>query len=415
MKKYRKIAVSAVSLAALTLMTAHFNMSGQTKVNAEVSEGTTDKASNIYYDDEIYGDLNYDKKVDVTDLSLLSLCLIHDKDIKDPYILEMADVMSDGKVDIADLATLRQFVSRKIDEIGKFAGLKDITDQCVTIETGITSESWRENRPNERTMISSMDEYKDSIVNGPCPYFYHYPGTFEEKLLEKTGLELNDEFFEDHRLAVLTDFFETVNGVKFDLKSVKVNDRGDVNLYYDHNVPDSLTLGDGIVYHITVVPGNPKNDCQTYIHYNEINPNSRDKGLGKLKTVDSSEVKYDGKGDYPESTGMIASMDEFREQILEKGIDPYGAVRNLEISEEFFESNSLVYHTLAETKSDKYRYASIFMYNNNELYMYIYKYSGDNDNSSQETKYWFIGAAVPKRSINPLDVAEVKAEVYNEE
>ena len=102
----------------------------------EVEYTYNSETPNIVYDKEIYGDLNYDKKVDVTDLSLLSLCLIHDKDINDSYILEMADVKSDGKIDIADLATLRQYVSKKIEEIGKFSGLKDITDQCVTIDAG---------------------------------------------------------------------------------------------------------------------------------------------------------------------------------------------------------------------------------------------------------------------------------------
>ncbi len=370
----------------------------------EVEYTYNSETPNIVYDKEIYGDLNYDKKVDVTDLSLLSLCLIHDKDINDSYILEMADVKSDGKIDIADLATLRQYVSKKIEEIGKFSGLKDITDQCVTIDAGGAFERWN-NGIHDCRMISSMDEYSNYIDIGPSSYSYRSPGNFENLLLEKTGLEVNDEFFENHRLAVLTDNSQSINGVGYDLKSVKVNDRGDVNLYYDHIVPDVITCLGGVVYHVTVVPGNPKNDCQTYVHFNE---EKRYESISGYSIINSTEVLYDGTGDYPESTGIIASMDEYREQILDKGIDPYAAVKKFGISEEFFESNFLAYSTFSEPTSDsKYRIYNIGLENKNNLILYVDNFIG----YGGEMKYWFLGVSVPKSSINPIDLAEVKTYV----
>jgi hypothetical protein len=52
--------------------------------------------------------------VDITDLSALSLALIGDISLNDDQ-LKSADVDGDGKVTIADLARLRQYLSKKIE------------------------------------------------------------------------------------------------------------------------------------------------------------------------------------------------------------------------------------------------------------------------------------------------------------
>ena len=65
----------------------------------------------------IYGDVNSDGKVDVTDLSLLSLYLLDKTGIKGDG-LKAADVNGDGSVALTDLATLRQFISKKITKLG---------------------------------------------------------------------------------------------------------------------------------------------------------------------------------------------------------------------------------------------------------------------------------------------------------
>lgn len=58
----------------------------------------------------MYGDLNDDKIADLTDLTLLSLHLLSDK-ILEGTKLKAADVNADSKVDIADLAHFKQYVS----------------------------------------------------------------------------------------------------------------------------------------------------------------------------------------------------------------------------------------------------------------------------------------------------------------
>ncbi|MBP0960771.1 MAG: cellulase family glycosylhydrolase, partial [Oscillospiraceae bacterium] len=65
----------------------------------------------------IYGDVNGDEKVDVTDLSQMAINLVDKKDFTAEQ-LKRSDVDGDGKVTLTDLATIRQFVSKKIDKLG---------------------------------------------------------------------------------------------------------------------------------------------------------------------------------------------------------------------------------------------------------------------------------------------------------
>ncbi len=71
----------------------------------------------IYSDGEVSsvpGDIISNQSVDITDLSALSLALIGDISLNDDQ-LKSADVDGDGKVTIADLARLRQYLSKKIE------------------------------------------------------------------------------------------------------------------------------------------------------------------------------------------------------------------------------------------------------------------------------------------------------------
>ena len=63
----------------------------------------------------IAGDLNFDGKIDVTDLSELSLALADGKEFTDAQ-QNAVDVDKDGKVTLADLARMRQFLSTIIED-----------------------------------------------------------------------------------------------------------------------------------------------------------------------------------------------------------------------------------------------------------------------------------------------------------
>ncbi|MBR6837741.1 MAG: dockerin type I repeat-containing protein [Oscillospiraceae bacterium] len=65
---------------------------------------------------KITGDISDDGRVDVTDLTMISLALLGDLNLTDAQS-QAADVNHDGKVDLADLATMRQFLSKKISSL----------------------------------------------------------------------------------------------------------------------------------------------------------------------------------------------------------------------------------------------------------------------------------------------------------
>ena len=77
----------------------------------------TQNVCDIYetYNETLFtrGDINCDEKVDVTDLSELSLMLIGDM-TSDSIMEKAADTDDDGKVTTADLARLRQYISRSL-------------------------------------------------------------------------------------------------------------------------------------------------------------------------------------------------------------------------------------------------------------------------------------------------------------
>jgi len=80
-------------------------------------EGTntdpTTPPTNNDTNETVLGDVNLDKKVDVTDLSVLALALVDNKTFSGQAKIN-ADVTKDGEVSLTDLTTLRQFISKVI-------------------------------------------------------------------------------------------------------------------------------------------------------------------------------------------------------------------------------------------------------------------------------------------------------------
>lgn len=66
------------------------------------------------YSDSKLGDFDENKIVDVNDLTILSLYLLKDTMISEKQKVS-ADVNCDGVIDISDLATLKQYVSKQIE------------------------------------------------------------------------------------------------------------------------------------------------------------------------------------------------------------------------------------------------------------------------------------------------------------
>ena len=62
------------------------------------------------------GDVNNDGVQDITDLSIICLHIIGDIKLNE-YESEAADVDGNGEITLADLARLKQFVSKKIPSL----------------------------------------------------------------------------------------------------------------------------------------------------------------------------------------------------------------------------------------------------------------------------------------------------------
>lgn len=86
--------------------------------NSDISTFEMDDESDLIYDsDEISpGDINADGKVDLTDLTELSLALIGDKELTENQ-QKAADVDDDGAVKLSDLARMRQYLSKVITSL----------------------------------------------------------------------------------------------------------------------------------------------------------------------------------------------------------------------------------------------------------------------------------------------------------
>ena len=78
---------------------------------------TTTKENVADPGDILYGDVNLDGKVDVTDLSVLSISIADSRELTADQVVR-ADLTFNGKADLPDLATLRQYLSKVIDYIG---------------------------------------------------------------------------------------------------------------------------------------------------------------------------------------------------------------------------------------------------------------------------------------------------------
>lgn len=84
----------------------------QPPVSSEEPEKTTEPEKTEF----LPGDINADGKVDVTDLSYMSVFLVGDRKLSDTE-MKAADVDTDGNVALTDLARLKQYISKVIESL----------------------------------------------------------------------------------------------------------------------------------------------------------------------------------------------------------------------------------------------------------------------------------------------------------
>ncbi|MBQ5988510.1 MAG: dockerin type I repeat-containing protein [Oscillospiraceae bacterium] len=365
------------------------------------------------------GDIFADDKIDVTDLTELSLALLGDRNLSENQ-KKAADVDGDGDVTLADLAMLRQYLSKKIDSLGKTpnasvpspavtSDITDISDSCETVTVGVDVDKW--GSALKSIMISSMEDYDEYIgINSE-----------ENKKLAKKGIEANEEFFKTNRLAVMVDNSEGCNGVKYTLTGVKLDKDGNVHLYYDKEIPEFMTALASVFHYITVVPASENSESETIVHFNEIR--ERTYITDKCTIVNSTNVGFKG-GSYPVVSGMITSMEQFEEEMSKNGIEPAGVIERLDISKEFFDDNFLVYQTLYSGNTNPKSWItrlSIDKDNNLTMdyitYTTVHYYEDGTKVSvgGEQMVYRMLAAAVPKSVIDPSDVASFVSNGHSQE
>ena len=140
-----------------------------------------------------YGDVNIDGIIDVSDLTMLSLALLGDNELSDSQ-KKNADVDSDSEITVADLARLRQYLSKKI-------------------------VSFDDKTPSEPVKDPSADGYEFSVnyctasnqIIGPQTEVFTSEKELNEYLEQNQDkmIRLNDEanydaeWFENHNLVMV--------------------------------------------------------------------------------------------------------------------------------------------------------------------------------------------------------------------
>ena len=142
--------------------------------------------------ESVAGDLNSDSIVDVTDLTELSLALLGDRNLSENQ-KKAADVDDDGAVTLADLARLRQYLSKKIDTLYE---QKETEYSFTPISVRVTANN-------------SIDEYPQHQMITDRAGFEALFTEKQELEIEESGgklVKLNgkytDEWFETHKLYV---------------------------------------------------------------------------------------------------------------------------------------------------------------------------------------------------------------------
>ena len=150
------------------------------------------------------GDFNYDGKVDITDLSVLSIYLADKKQLSNAQS-KAADVTGDGVVDLSDLAHFRSYLSKRVDWLGTPIVEDVISDNVSPSETPpsdiaeITKDNEIVKTIVDKIKISDIfdEEYEKSggfeyiqlkrntLVKHKNRYYYFYysniPGVYDQR------------------------------------------------------------------------------------------------------------------------------------------------------------------------------------------------------------------------------------------
>ncbi len=145
------------------------------------------------------GDINPDGIIDITDLSVLSFSLIGDKELT-PSQQKAADVDDDSAVTLADLAKLRQYLSKKIvsldDTSAPAPDAYNFKDHYIRIQSVINGETPQKYMFETASDFRSFLEKNEEMVTQSK----QHPS---EMNLEDAQKKYDDKWFENHDLIMV--------------------------------------------------------------------------------------------------------------------------------------------------------------------------------------------------------------------
>ena len=144
------------------------------------------------------GDINPDGIIDITDLSVLSFSLVGDKELT-PSQQKAADVDDDGAVTLADLAKLRQCLSKIVSLDDTSAPAPDaynFKDHYIRIQSVINGET------PQKYMFETASDFRSFLENNEemVTQSKQHPS---EMNLEDAQKKYDDKWFENHDLIMV--------------------------------------------------------------------------------------------------------------------------------------------------------------------------------------------------------------------
>ena len=147
--------ILCLSLAAATVMPAYALEQDTAETNPPATDAPETDSTKI-----TKGDITADGIVDVTDLTELSLALIGDRELSDEQ-MKAADVDDTGEVNLADLAKIRQFLSKKIPSL---ENIPENDPSKMPYDFFITSGSSSEYRELKEALELDSEEFSKYLI-----------------------------------------------------------------------------------------------------------------------------------------------------------------------------------------------------------------------------------------------------------
>ncbi len=368
----------------------------------------------------VYGDVDGDCIPQINDLTKMSLYLLQDITFNESQ-KKAADVNADGNVNIADLATMKQYVMHDNVEFGK--SLSDVKNQndfdilkCKIIsESAISLLNYNLFTLDNRGQFSMVIDSENKFAELKQMFEENAKGTVEKIDSE---LDLSEDFFKENTLFVIARR-ESNGDIKAEISDIKLSKERGISFEITSDIPaDNNSLGIRTWLHAVVIP-------------NEY-----------LKDIDKSEIRITNKGAVAENDGMlnylnIAACDVFNYKISDyfdflpaddKEFKSSAVIKSEEdfnnynkkfnntanklssyygISEEFFKDNTLFIIPISENSgSIKDEITGITIHQDSPIYIDITSSVPATGECAMST--WHLSVAVPNKLIKNADTSDVK-------